>query len=57
MRWLELGVYIPSSPGRGGGRRAVTGKQMTFMKDKWALRRRDGRYDISRTMCALAWGF
>ena len=30
---------------RGGGESALMGKQMTFRKDKWALRRIDGRYD------------
>lgn len=34
----------------GGGRRALTGKQMTFMEDNWAHRRIDGRRDSVMTM-------
>ena len=30
---------------RGGGERALVGKQVTFRKDQWALRRIDRRYD------------
>ena len=57
-----LGVWSPThwttgevpiyhlNRGRGGGRRAVTGKQITMRKEKWALRILDGRYDHFMTV-------
>lgn len=36
--------------GRRAGERTLMGKKMTFRKDKWALRRILGRWDIFMTM-------
>lgn len=58
MRQLEFGAYVPSGQGQRGtsgrtndfleggkGERALTEKQVTFQKYKWALRKIDGRYN------------
>lgn len=39
----NLGLTYHDNRRRGGGRKALKGKQMTVRKDKRALRRRDGR--------------
>lgn len=52
---LEFGVCIPNLGGERRWRKGTFGKQMTFWNDKWALRRRDGRYNSLVTMfgCGL----
>ena len=41
----NLGRIYHSNKEKRGGERTLTGKQMTFRKDKRALRKTNGRYD------------
>lgn len=51
--WLEFGVYIPVSRGKANRERVLMEKQMTFWKDKWALRKLDGDMIVYDKFCLV----